>query len=111
MRLEKSDFDCIFIDSAGGAPSRSQRQKLADVWKNETQPKIALLTSSALAMAAMTAINLLVEGVDIKPFRSKLVDSAFRYLELPPHEEKALAEMRLKLLGELGALEAADSLF
>ena len=50
-------FSGILIHTLGGAPNAAQRKNTSEFWKGKSLPTTVIMTSSAIARGAITALN------------------------------------------------------
>jgi hypothetical protein len=92
----QSQITGVLVYTAGGAPNALQRKRSRDI---SNMPKTALLTDSALARAAMTALNLFIKS--FKAFAPNDLNGAFEYLAVPPDSQDAIKQTLSALQQEL----------
>jgi len=93
-------FRGILVQTAGGAPSAAQREQTTTFWKGKIVPKTAILTSSVVVRAVVTALSWFLPRQRIQAFKDTDLRGALRYLEAENEIasiEGALARLRALL--------------
>jgi hypothetical protein len=89
----------VLVFTLGGAPNARQRSKLNSLVGSE-RPRIAVLTPSAIARAAGTAISWFIPT--LKMFDTDELDSALGHLDATRLDRDALTRTLSELRRELG---------